>query len=326
MLNSLLEFNQTPIIVGITILLLSTFIHSILAIPIIHTLYHYKFYKTKSTEGIDVSKRNPLWYDHFGKRLDTPSSFGVVLFILLIMFLSISVKYESAITVWIFGGAIFFGILGLLDDCIKYYWYLIYKDWGLSIKHKLLMQAVGISLFIYLINGSTNVITSILIVVMLLFFINAYNITDGLDGLIGWVSLMVLPVLAYAEWQTAKDWILLYFYVSMMGFFIVFLYFNIKPARVLLGDVGTMTIGFVMSIALIRYPIWPIIIAYSLILTEGLSSLLQIVSIKLFKRKILLIAPLHLHLLNKNWEDTKIVQRALLAQIILSLIAIVYLT
>jgi phospho-N-acetylmuramoyl-pentapeptide-transferase len=93
----------------------------------------------------------------------------------------------------------------------------------------------------------------------------------------------------------------------VIGFLVVFLIFNIKPAKVFLGDSGSYALGAILAFLTFRYNIFFTIPLITVFLVEGISSLLQILSLKIFKRRVFKIAPLHLHLLNSGWSQWKVI-------------------
>ena len=110
------------------------------------------------------------------------------------------------------------------------------------------------------------------------------------------------------------------FLALWIGALIAFLYFNVHPARIWLGDVGALSFGATFAvIALLLGKIVPLIIVGTPFLIEGLSSTIQILSKKFLKRKIFPAAPIHLTLQHLGWEEDKIVFRAWLAGIILAI-------
>jgi phospho-N-acetylmuramoyl-pentapeptide-transferase len=145
-------------------------------------------------------------------------------------------------------------------------------------------------------------------------FINAFNINDGLDGLMTGQAIWIFTgmlILTLISNQT--DFSL--YYGILVGSLIAFLYFNIHPARVFMGDVGSTTLGvlgFVLAVA--SDNLWPFIVMSipSILITA--SSLIQIFSLKFFKRKVFRIAPLHHHFQAIGWEETKVTQRFWLFQ------------
>jgi phospho-N-acetylmuramoyl-pentapeptide-transferase len=153
-------------------------------------------------------------------------------------------------------------------------------------------------------------------------FANFVNITDGLDGL----SCGLLMIALFAFWilaSTSLDTIISAFIALWIGSLIAFLYFNVYPARIWLGDVGALSFGATIAvIALLLGKVVPLVIVGSPFIVEGLTSGLQLLSKKYFKRKIFPAAPIHLTLQNMGWEEPKIVFRAWLAGLILAIFAL----
>jgi len=110
------------------------------------------------------------------------------------------------------------------------------------------------------------------------------------------------------------------FLTLWIGSLIAFLYFNVYPARIWLGDVGALSFGATFAvIALMLGKVVPLIIVGSPFIIEGLSSAAQMISKRYFKKKIFPAAPIHLTLQSMGWEEPKIVTRAWLAGIILAI-------
>ena len=150
-------------------------------------------------------------------------------------------------------------------------------------------------------------------------FANAFNITDGLDGLSSGlltIALFIFWVIAHA----AIDTPLAIFLALWIGALMAFLYFNVYPARIWLGDVGSMSFGATLAVvALILGKSLVLFIIGGLFIIEAASSLIQMISKKFYGRKILPAAPLHLTLQQMGWEEPKIVTRAWLAGIMLGI-------
>jgi len=304
---------------SLAVFLFSLALNAGLALPLINFLYKHRFYKTKDTAGVDTSNRNQLWYAHLGKSLDTPSSFGVLLLVNILLYLPISfLIYGKAELLLLVLSSTILLLLGLWDDCEKYFRYLSKKRWGLRIRHKLLIQILAVIIFII---PSYESLYWLPVALFLIFTINAYNITDGLDGLIGGVSIPVFVTLCVVEYLTFGFTGYFILGLTLIGFLCVFQYFNVKPARVWLGDVGALPLGLLLGAFLLRYPSYFSATISVIFVIEGLSSALQLLSLGVLKKKLFLIAPFHLLLLNVGWSDTKIVQRAQLIQIILCILA-----
>jgi phospho-N-acetylmuramoyl-pentapeptide-transferase len=153
-------------------------------------------------------------------------------------------------------------------------------------------------------------------------FANFFNISDGLDGL----SCGLLMIALFAFWFLSShslDTPISLFLALWLGALIAFLYFNVFPARIWLGDVGSLSFGATIAlIAIILGKLVPLIVVGIPFIVEGLSSAIQIVSKVYFKRKIFPAAPIHLTLQKYGWEEPKIVFRAWLAGIVLAVVAL----
>lgn len=160
------------------------------------------------------------------------------------------------------------------------------------------------------------------VILIFLFFVNSISITDGLDGLAGgllainFTALMALAlVLGRGGLAIAS--------ATLVGVLLAFLYFNIYPARVFMGNVGALFLaGAFVSITFIleREVLLPVI--GGVFVAEGLSVVLQVASVKLGRGKIFLMAPLHHHFEMKGWAETKVTMRLWLLGAFLSFLGL----
>lgn len=310
-------------------------INILLGVIVIPLLRNLGFYKKKAIAKSDELKKKRYDFRHYykvlGKTLDTPSSFGVILILNLIVlamfFIAMPpVSFQGSDLMIIFG-AILWGVLGLIDDIIQFFFYhLPIGRWGIPATYKLLIQH-AISLVVFLaIMPFVPTLSGIAImgisIIIITFLINAYNITDGLDGLAGGISLITLITFLLFEVLTLNNPFYLILIAVLIGFHLAFLFFNLNPAKVFQGDSGALLIGFILVMIGIRYPLYAIAPLFLLITIEGLSSAIQMMSVKFLKRRVFIIAPLHLNLLNIGVERNTIVFYAWLAQIFLSLVSV----
>jgi phospho-N-acetylmuramoyl-pentapeptide-transferase len=153
-------------------------------------------------------------------------------------------------------------------------------------------------------------------------FTNAFNVTDGLDGLSSGLMMIAL----FAFWVLSAsilDTPLSFFLVLWLGAIIAFLYFNVYPARILLGDVGSLSFGATFAVVgLLLGKVMALVIIGGIFIVEILSSLLQLLSKRFRHKKLFTVAPFHLWLQNMGWEEPKIVQRAWLAGLILAIFGV----
>lgn len=148
---------------------------------------------------------------------------------------------------------------------------------------------------------------------------NSVNITDGLDGLAWWLLLFQYAgygFITYSQWL----FILSAFCFIIVGALIAFLWFNIHPARIFMGDVGSLSLGATLAvIALLTDTLWAFIVMSSLFILETLSVILQIMSKKLRNgKKIFRVAPFHHHLEAIGWKEETIVMRFWLIGMVLA--------
>ena len=151
---------------------------------------------------------------------------------------------------------------------------------------------------------------------------NAVNISDGLDGLAGGLSMIAygaFGVIALFQGQ----WMLAGFCFTVVGWLLSYVWFNVPPARFMMGDVGSFALGAGLGVVAMMtnsFLLLPII--GGLFVVEAGSSLIQIFWKKVFKKKLLISAPIHHHLEAKGWGEAKIVMRFWVIAGILALIGV----
>lgn len=197
------------------------------------------------------------------------------------------------------------------------------------------------SIFVPFFKEPLMVLPLVLGVILWLFVIlgsiHAVNLTDGLDGLaIGNVSIVAVTfgILAYlAGTPRAADYLNLpyienaheisVFLAAMAGSGIGFLWFNAAPARVFMGDTGSLSLGGALGMtAILLKKELLFVIAGGIFVVEALSVILQVASFKLTGKRIFKMAPIHHHFELAGWPETRVVVRFWLIGIILSLISL----
>ncbi|MFV1917506.1 MAG: phospho-N-acetylmuramoyl-pentapeptide-transferase, partial [Patescibacteria group bacterium] len=187
--------------------------------------------------------------------------------------------------------------------------YILYNRLGIQILHiPLIDQTINLGLW-YIAFAAVVIVA----------FANAFNITDGLDGLAS--GLLVICLIAFGAIASASlDTPLSLFIALWVGALIAFLYFNVWPARVFLGDAGALSFGAMLAvIGLITGSIIALVVIGGIFVIEIASSTIQIFGWKVFKRPIFPLAPIHHTFLAKGWEEPKIVMRAWMTGIILAI-------
>jgi len=329
------------------LLLFSFLITSVLVVPFINLLYKFKFLRqyqlTKDAEG----QRTKIFDKFHNIKAGTPVGGGFLIILTVFLLYLILFPLLSFMGTYINSGFqindelnvlfftfISFGLLGLYDDLMKFFGFQKTGIFGLRIRYKFIIQwvlALTVSCLMYF-NLKIDIINIPLFGVLKLgaFFIplaafiivaftNAFNITDGLDGLAS--GLLLICLLSF--WvlsHSVLDTPLSFFLALWLGALLAFLYFNVFPARIFLGDVGALSFGATMAVVgLLMGKMIALLVIGGLFLVEGSSSLLQLLSKRILKKKIFPVAPLHLWLQSKGWEEPKIVMRAWLAGIVLAI-------
>jgi phospho-N-acetylmuramoyl-pentapeptide-transferase len=260
----------------------------------------------------------------------TPTMGGVLIwFAVLVAYLVFSRFSVASLTVFV--AAAGNALIGFADDWIKI---VRKRSLGLSARYKLLLQLL-LSLFIGFVAlhfvGVTTAVdvpfTSFklelgtigfyaLIFLTLAGFSNAVNLTDGLDGLAAGASAIVLVAMAGIAFiigrNTSDPGItdLMVIAGCVGGASLGFLWYNTFPADVFMGDTGSLGLGgAVAGMAVMTGTELVLVIIGGLFVLEAGSVAAQVFSYKLFKRRVLLMAPLHHHFELKAWSETKIIVR-----------------
>jgi len=328
----------------------SFIITSLLLVPFINFLYQRKFLRRHQKTDDFQGKRTPI-FDKFNRqKAGTPIGAGILLVLIIIFLFAITFFFlkcfhqyvSSCFPLYgevgiIFFTLISFGLLGFLDDYKKIFDAKKRGVFGLRLRHKFILQwllAFIIAAFLYFNLGISIINIPFLGVFdigffyfplaafVIVAFTNAFNITDGQDGLAG--GLLVFCLLAFSTISfQIFDTPLTIFSAIWIGSLIAFLYFNIYPARVFLGDTGALAFGATMAvIGLLLGKIIALTIIGGIFVLEATSSLIQILGKLFFRKTLLPVSPVHLWLREKGWEEPKIVARAWLVGIMLAVLGL----
>jgi phospho-N-acetylmuramoyl-pentapeptide-transferase len=234
-----------------------------------------------------------------------------------------------------------YGALGFADDYLK----VRYKNnKGLSRMLKLLIQTLIALVFfyIYVKDGGKPTIDitflnlhlnlgwtyGLFILFLLVGTSNAVNITDGLDGLAGGLSAIAFAAYGIIAWSTS--WLAGYTEIAIFSFILVgsllgFLLFNSHPAKVFMGDTGSMALGATLAaIAILTRHEISLAVIGGVFVVETLSTLIQIIAIRKFHKKVFLKAPLHHHFEELGWAETDIVRVFYVVGFLLAMFGVVY--
>lgn len=262
----------------------------------------------------------------------------IVSIIILLLWNKIEFSANLFIVLFVF---ISYAILGFIDD------YLIIKrknNEGLTEIQKLAGQILIaiIFFFIYMKSGAEPIVEvytlgieinlgwfyGIFLLFMLVASSNAVNITDGLDGLAGGLSLIAFLTFALISANSpaikgTSD--IAVFCFVLVGSLLGFLAFNSRPAKVFMGDTGSLSLGATLAtIAIITKHELTFIFVSGVFIFETLVCIIQIVSMVYFHKKVFLMTPFHHHLEKLGWNERDIVVVFWCVGLLLSMIAIVF--
>ena len=157
---------------------------------------------------------------------------------------------------------------------------------------------------------------------------NAVNLTDGLDGLAG--GLSAIAFLAYGLISWGSHWIVGYQDIGIFCFILVgcimgFLVYNSHPAKVFMGDTGSLSLGATLAtVAILTSHEVSLAVIGGIFVLETLSVIIQIFSVVVFKKRVFLMSPIHHHFERLGWSEGDIVKLFWIGGFILSLIALIY--
>lgn len=322
--------------------LLSFVVSAILIVPFIDFLYKMKMQR-QNQKTLDAFNKNTPVFDKLSSgKVGTPIG-GGILIIVVVTFLAlwayglfkVDVKpWELFVLLFTFIG---FGALGFYDDFKKVFNVKKSHFFGMRLRQKFLIQwilGIIIGLIFYFPLGYNffyvhwvgefplGPIYVIFAAFVVVAFANAFNITDGLDGLSSGsfiISLIAFLVISH----TLLDSFLAIFIAILLGSVLAFLYFNIFPARIWLGDVGSLSLGATLAvIGLLTGKTSALALIGGVFVLEVGSSLIQLLSKKYLHRKAFPVAPLHLYFLQKGWGEPKVVMRAWLLAILFAILGL----
>ncbi len=302
--------------------------------PLLRVLRHFKVGKIIRVEGPER---------HFSK-MGTPTM-GGVLFILPVVLLTVLLNAVSLIGMEVLGRSVLlpllvmlsFAFIGAVDD-----WEGIRgprRGLGMRARTKFLLQillatgaAFGLKYFLgvpelFWPAAEEPFSLGVLYIPVAIFLIvgmsNAVNFTDGLDGLAGLISATAFAafgVVALMQGQT----FLARFCFTIVGALFGFLWFNVHPAQLIMGDTGSMALGATLAVVALMTGQWLLLPVIAIIpVSEALSVMIQVVYFKMTKgKRFFKMAPLHHHFELLGWSETQVVQRFWLVGLLFAMLGI----
>ena len=289
-----------------------------------------------------IYSEGPQWHE---KKAGTPTMGGLAFLI------SITITLSSACIIMFSQGnrsgaisllisltfSVFNGMIGLFDDFKKLY---KKENKGLSAKEKIVFQTIAVTSFLVLraifLESPTTLSFSFGLLdagilyypaafLLLIGLVNMANLTDGIDGLAGGVGFAAAVSLFYISCSLVTE--SAFVSAAVIGGTLGFLFFNINPAKIFMGDTGSLFLGalIVSSSFMLSNPLVTLSIN-SVYIIEGVSVILQVIAFKLTGKRIFKMAPLHHHLEKSGWGENKICFAAIILTLISSIPAYVLYT
>ena len=291
---------------------------------------------------MNVGQRISIFVGNSHKKKEGTPTMGGLIFIIatfittFILLVTNKIEFTNNLRIILL---VFFGyaFIGFLDD------YLSLKhhaNEGLTAFQKLFLQliiAVGF-FYMYISNGGqTALIVSTLGIhiemswlygIFLLFVLvgssNAVNLTDGLDGLAGGLSAIAFIAFSLISLVVGYEEIGIFTFV-LTGAVMGFLIYNTYPAKVFMGDTGSLALGAVMgAVAIITHREVTLLVVASEFVIETLSVILQVIWVRLFHKKLFLMTPLHHHFEKLGWKESDIVKLFWVVGLILTMAGIFF--
>ncbi|MET1247976.1 phospho-N-acetylmuramoyl-pentapeptide-transferase [Sporolactobacillus sp. STCC-11] len=272
------------------------------------------------------------------KKSGTPTMGGVIFLIgLLAGILVMGLRYHVTTpdTYMLLFVTFGFGFVGLLDDFIKI---SMKRNMGLTSKQKMAAQIIISLIFWFIITRydystylsfpGTNLMLNLhwfypLFVIFLLVGVpNATNLTDGMDGLLSGLAVIAFAAYAVIAWFTMNLGVAV-FAMVMLGALLGFLIFNAHPARVFMGDTGSLAIGGALAgMAILTNTEILLAVIGGVFAIETLSVIIQVISFKTTGRRVFKMSPIHHHFELSGWSEWKVVTVFWLVGLMLAVIGI----
>lgn len=283
--------------------------------------------------GQQILEDGPVWHK---KKQGTPTMGGIMFIfgITVASLISMLVRFDVHLLMLILISA-GFGVIGFIDDYIKV---VKKRNLGLTAWQKLILQSALAVIYVFVLNKTGDLSTEIVIPFMketvimpwwlyipfILFVVvgtvNSVNLTDGLDGLATSITIVVALFFGVVGFIAGND-AAAFFSSAVVGGLLSFLIFNHYPAKVFMGDTGSLFLGGAVSVLAVglKMPLILVIVGF-VYLFEALSVILQVASFQLTGKRIFKMSPIHHHFEMCGWKENKIVLVFTAAAILLCVI------
>ena len=296
---------------SIVLTLVSSFLITFLLMPSL-----IRYFQAKK-EGQQIRKEGPKWH---AKKAGTPTMGGLLFIISAVVTILWVAAWRGFIdnTLWaLLFTLVAFGLIGMWDDSIKIFHH---QNEGFKAWQKALCQVIVAMIFTVIYqhegfqmgfgNSQLGWLYGFFIIFWMVGFSNAVNLTDGLDGLVsglGIISFLAYFIIALVGINNPGYPEIALFCLAMIGTLAGFFPFNHKPAKIFMGDMGSLAIGASLAaVSLLLHHEWSLLVIGIVYVCETASVMLQVASFKLTGKRIFKMSPIHHHFEMCGWSEWKI--------------------
>ena len=268
-------------------------------------------------QGQEIRDEGPKWHN---TKAGTPTMGGLgflaAAVITSIWFSLWTQQMTTSLLILVFV-LLLYGIIGFLDDFIKL---AKKKNEGLTSKQKFIAQVVVAIVFylIYRMEGypntlnfvgidlPLNIVYGLFVIFWLVGFSNAVNLTDGIDGLVSGLGTISFATYGIIAWNQQQYEVLIVC-LALMGGLVGFFPYNRKPAKIFMGDVGSLALGGLLAaVSIVLHQEWTLLLVGLVYIFETASVIIQVTSFKMTGKRVFKMSPLHHHFEMSGWSEWKV--------------------
>lgn len=297
--------------ISIVVTLVCSFLITFLLMPSL-----IRYFRAKK-EGQQIRKEGPKWH---AKKAGTPTMGGLLFIISAVITILVVGGFLGILTntMWaLLFILVVYGLIGMWDDSIKIFHH---QNEGFKAWQKALCQVIAAMVFTVIYQhegfqmgfGSSQIgwWYGLFIIFWIVGFSNAVNLTDGLDGLVSGLSIisfLAYLIIALVNINQPGYAEIALFCLAMIGTLCGFFPYNHKPAKIFMGDMGSLAIGASLAaVSLLLHHEWSLLVIGIVYVCETASVIMQVASFKLTGKRIFKMTPIHHHFELCGWSEWKI--------------------
>ena len=286
------------------------------AITVVSMPFVIGYFRMKK-QGQEIRDEGPKWHN---SKAGTPTMGGLSFLaaaVITSLWYSVWTHQMSTSLLILVFVLLLYGIIGFLDDFIK----LAKKqNEGLTSRQKFVAQVVVAIIFyvVYHMEGYPNTLNffgmelplsifyGLFVIFWLVGFSNAVNLTDGIDGLVSGLGTISFATYAIIAWKQQQYEVLIVC-LAVMGGLVGFFPYNKKPAKIFMGDVGSLALGGLLAaVSIVLHQEWTLLLVGLVYIFETASVIIQVTSFKMTGKRVFKMSPLHHHFEMSGWSEWKV--------------------